>query len=200
VANHRSYFDVAALGLTAAKRARPLRFLGKKEVFDAPVVGPLARALGGIRVERGSGSDEPLREAARALEGGQLVAVLPQGTIPRGRAFFDPVLKGRTGAARLAAMTGAPVIPVGVWGTEHVWPRSARLPRVTSVFNPPTVRVRVGLPVTLDLGDAQVDTEAIMDAIVALLPPEARRAVEPTTEEVARAMPPGATAGAASSA
>src|SRR5205807_5579608 len=49
VSNHRSYFDVAALGLAAARRGRPLRFLGKKEVFDAPVVGALARAMGGIR-------------------------------------------------------------------------------------------------------------------------------------------------------
>ena len=73
VANHRSYFDVAALGLTAARRGRPLRFLGKKEVFDAPVVGQLARALGGIRVDRGSGSAEPLREAARKSPGPRYV-------------------------------------------------------------------------------------------------------------------------------
>ena len=57
-----------------------------------------------------------------------MVALMPQGTIPRGPAFFDPELKGRWGAARLAAMTGAPVIPVGLWGTEKVWPRNARLP------------------------------------------------------------------------
>jgi len=198
VSNHRSYFDVAALGLTAARRGRPLRFLGKKEVFDAPVVGALARALGGIRVDRGSGSDEPLREAARALDAGQLVAVLPQGTIPRGPAFFDPVLRGRTGAARLAAMTGVAVVPVGVWGTEQVWPRSARLPRVTNVVHPPAVRVRVGHPVHLDLADAVADTETIMAAIVDLLPPEARRVGQPTADEVARTLPPGARLDAAS--
>ena len=106
-----------------------MRFLGKKEVFDAPVVGQLARALGGIRVDRGTGSDEPLAEAAAALAGGELVAIMPQGTIPRGRAFFEPELKGRWGAARLAAMTKAPVIPIGLWGTEKVWPRSERMPR-----------------------------------------------------------------------
>ena len=53
-----------AMALALAKRGRPVRFLGKKEVFDAPVVGQLARAMGGIRVERGTGSDEPLAEAA----------------------------------------------------------------------------------------------------------------------------------------
>ena len=105
---------------------RTVRFLGKKEVFDAPVVGQIASAMGGIRVERGTGSDEPLKAAADALAAGDMVAIMPQGTIPRGIAFFDPVLKGRWGAARLAAMTGAPVIPIGLWGTEKVWPRNAR--------------------------------------------------------------------------
>ena len=135
-----------AMGLALAKRGRPVRFLGKKEVFDAPIVGQLARAMGGIRVERGTGSDEPLAEAALALEAGELVAMMPEGTIPRGKAFFDPVLKGRWGAARLAAMTGAPVIPVGLWGTEKVWPRSERLPNVLALRNPPTVTIRIGTP------------------------------------------------------
>ena len=80
-----------------------MRFLGKKEVFDAPIVGDLATAMGGIRVDRGTGSDEPLQAAADALAAGELVAIMPQGTIPRGPAFFDPELKGRWGAARLAA-------------------------------------------------------------------------------------------------
>ena len=65
VGNHRSYFDPLAVGYVAAQVGRPLRFLGKKEVFDAPVVGQLATALGGIRVERGTGSDEPLRPRPR---------------------------------------------------------------------------------------------------------------------------------------
>lgn len=60
VGNHRSYFDPIAVGHLLARRGRPARFLGKKEVFDAPVVGDVARAMGGIRVERGTGSDEPL--------------------------------------------------------------------------------------------------------------------------------------------
>jgi putative phosphoserine phosphatase/1-acylglycerol-3-phosphate O-acyltransferase len=190
VANHRSYFDTAAIGLTVMKSGRPLRFLGKKEVFDAPVVGQLARALGGIRVDRGSGSDEPLRAAAEALEAGDMVALMPQGTIPRGESFFEPTLKGRPGAARLAAMTKAPVIPIGLWGTEKVWPRRARLPNVTNVTSPPTVRTRVGAPVALTYDDVAADTDRIMAAITSLLPKEARKRHKPTAEEIARAMPP----------
>ena len=192
VANHRSYFDTAAVGLTVLQAGRAPRFLGKKEVFDAPVIGTLARAMGGIRVDRGTGSGEPLREAARALGAGELVILMPQGTIPRGRAFFEPTLVGKKGAARLAAMTKAPVVPIGLWGTEQVWPRSAKVPNVTNVLHPPTVRVRVGEPLAgLRYEDAAADTETIMAAIAALLPEESRVAREPTDEEIARATPSG---------
>ena len=189
--NHRSYFDPMAMGLALARRGRPVRFLGKKEVFDVPVVGLLAKAFGGIRVDRGTGSDEPLLAAADALRGGQLVAIMPQGTIPRGEALFDPMLKGRWGAARLAQMAGAPVIPVGLWGTERVWPRSSRLPNVLNVTNPPLVTVRVGEPVKLVGRSLDADTKRIMAAIVDLLPPEAREKRTPTAEELARSYPSG---------
>ncbi len=188
--NHRSYFDVAALALVAREIGRPVRFLGKKEIFDAPVVGMIARAIGGIAVDRGSGSGRPLRAAESALKAGEVVIVLPQGTIPRGYDFFDPELHGKTGTARLAASTGATVVPVGLWGTEKVWPRSARVPDFTLVRNPPKVTVRVGRPVPLSLTDAKADTSTIMEAIGALLPPESRVRHEPTPEELARSKPP----------
>jgi putative phosphoserine phosphatase/1-acylglycerol-3-phosphate O-acyltransferase len=190
-ANHRSYFDVVALAIVAARLGRPVRFLAKREIFDAPVVGQIARALGGISVDRGSGSDQPLRDAQRALEAGELLVILPQGTIPRGEAFFDPVLRAKTGTARLAAMTGVPVIPIGLWGTERVWPRSARVPTMTTLAHPPMIRVRVGAPVRLGLTDAVADSTAVMDAIRALLPDEASLRAEPTEEEIARTLPPG---------
>lgn len=191
VGNHRSYFDVAAIGMAIARTERTVRFLGKKEVFDAPVIGQLAAALGGIRVDRGTGSDEPLQAAAEALASGDLVALMPQGTIPRGEAFFEPVLKGRWGAARLAALAKVPVIPIGVWGTEKVWPRSARLPNVLNVVAPPTVTVAVGEPLVLSYADTEADTASIMQAIMDLLPAESRERREPTAEELALALPPG---------
>jgi putative phosphoserine phosphatase/1-acylglycerol-3-phosphate O-acyltransferase len=189
--NHRSYFDPLVMGMTLSKKGRPVRFLGKKEVFDAPVIGNLAKAMGGIRVDRGTGSDEPLEAAADALSAGQLVALMPEGTIPRGPAFFDPELKGRWGAARLAAQTRVPVIPVGLWGTEKVWPRNARLPDVLNITDPPEIRVKVGPAVDLGYEDADADTKAIMAAIVDLLPAEARTYHEPTGEELAKTYPAG---------
>ena len=191
VANHRSYFDSAAMSMAIARSGRTVRFLGKKEVFDAPVIGPLATAFGGIRVDRGTGSDEPLQAAADALTGGEVVAIMPQGTIPRGPAFFEPELKGRWGAARLAQLTMAPVIPIGIWGTERVWPRSSRLPNVLNVSDPPLVTVRVGAPVELKHRSLDADTKRIMSAIKDLLPDEAHLQRDPTAEELARTYPPG---------
>jgi len=192
VGNHRSYFDPVAIAMAIASTQRTVRFLGKKEVFDAPVVGQIAAAMGGIRVDRGTGSDGPLRAASEALGRGDLVALMPQGTIPRGKAFYEPKLKGRWGAARLAAMTGAPVVPIGLWGTEKVWPRSARVPNVLNVLAPPLVTVTVGKPVKLELADPEVDTKKIMKAIMKLLPDESRVKRTPTADEIALAMPPGA--------
>jgi putative phosphoserine phosphatase/1-acylglycerol-3-phosphate O-acyltransferase len=193
VANHRSYFDPLALGFAFARRGRPVRFLGKREVFDAPVVGQIVRAMGGIRVDRQSGAAESLVDAAKALAAGELLAILPQGTIPRGPAFFRPELEGRWGAARLAALSEVPVVPFGLWGTEKVWPRSERLPRMWNVLRPPTVTVRAGPPVGLKYKSPKADTRRIMKAISALLPPEAWESYDPTPEELARTYPPGST-------
>lgn len=191
VGNHRSYFDPLAIGFLMARVGRPIRFLGKKEVFDAPIVGEVVSALGGIRVERGSGSDEPLEAAESALAAGELVVLMPQGTIPRGPAFFDPVLKGRWGAARLAEASGAPVIPIGLWGTEKVWPRSSTLPNLMSFLDPPRVQVRAGAP--LDLGTGHLDdrTERLMAGISALLPPEASEIWTPSYDDLALTYPHG---------
>jgi len=189
VFNHRSYFDPTVMGVIS-KAGRNVRGLGKKEVFDAPLIGRLMKAAGGIRVDRGTGSDEPLDAAIEAVDGGDILMMAPQGTIPRGPAFFDPVLKGRWGAARIAAATKAPVIPVGLWGTEKVWPRSARVPRF-SLSDRPAVNATVGPPVNLKYKSADADTKRIMKALSALLPPEAREEYTPTPEELAQTYPPG---------
>ncbi len=145
---------------------------------------------GGIRVDRGTGSDEPLEHAIRALQAGEAVALAPQGTIPRGPDFFEPVLRGRWGAARLAQATGAAVYPIGLWGTEVVWRRNRRLPRV-DLDGRPTIRVRVGDAVPLRHRSLDADTRKIMAALVDLLPPEAKVRRTPTADELAATYPPG---------
>jgi putative phosphoserine phosphatase/1-acylglycerol-3-phosphate O-acyltransferase len=83
------------------------------------------------------------------------------------------------------------VVPVGLWGTEKVWPRSARVPNVLNVLDPPLVTVRVGEQVPLKHVDPDADTKKMMKAIMALLPPESRVKRTPTAEELAAALPPG---------
>jgi putative phosphoserine phosphatase/1-acylglycerol-3-phosphate O-acyltransferase len=190
VFNHRSYYDASAIALLISKAGRNVRGLGKKEVFDVPLIGRVLQGSGGIRVDRGTGSDEPLEAAIEALRGGELLMLAPEGTIPRGPAFFDPELKGRWGAARLAAATHAPVIPVGLWGTEHVWPRSSRTPKF-SLIDRPLVTAKVGPAVKLKYASPDADTKRIMKAISAQLPPEAREKRTPTPEELARTYPAG---------
>ena len=190
-ANHRSYFDASAYTLAVFEAGRNPRSLAKKELFDAPVVGQFMRVTGAICVDRKGSPRAAFQAAEEALRNGEVVIVTPQGTIPRGEQFFDPVLKGKSGAARLAAATGAPVIPMGVWGTEHVWPRSSRLPNVTNVLHPPEVRIRVGPPVSgLGGTDFNRDTEIVMKAIADLLPAGARRRRTRSAEDLARTLPP----------
>ena len=101
--------------------------------------------------------------------------ILPQGTIPRGPAFFDPELKGRWGAARWRRRRTVPVIPIGLWGTERCGPGPERLPRVWNVTSPPTSRSGSASRSSSSYRSAQADTRRIMAAIVDLLPPgEAR--------------------------
>jgi len=188
--NHRSYFDAFAMNLLLAKVGRPCRFLGKKEMFDTPLVGPLLQSMGGILVDRGTGSNTPLLRAEEALRAGELVAIAPQGTIPRGLDFFDPVLKGRPGAAQLAIDSKAPVIPIGLWGTEKVWPRSSSRPKA-DLLHRPTISMTAGPAVELKRRSANADTKRIMTALTELLPPEAQKKHKPTEAELARTYPKG---------
>ncbi|MCA1831094.1 MAG: HAD-IB family hydrolase, partial [Actinobacteria bacterium] len=106
-ANHRSYLDPVVLAMVASRRGRKLRFLAKKEMFEAPLVGQAMRALGQIRVDRGSGDSSPLEQAVDALGRGEAIGIFPEGTIPKGGETLEP----RTGVARLAVESGATVVP-----------------------------------------------------------------------------------------
>lgn len=189
--NHRSYLDPLIVGFAGSKAGRPVRFLAKKEVTDAPIVGQITKSLGAIRVDRGGDTESSMVEAARALRAGELVAVFPQGTIPRGEAFFDPELKGRYGAVRLALESGAPLIPIGVWGTEKAWPRNRSVPYILNLANPPTVSVVVGEPYHPSSTDLDEATAELMEAISLLLPEEARVEYTPTADELAATFPAG---------
>lgn len=194
VGNHRSYFDVAAMVVAMGRTGRTARFLGKKELFDVPGLGSFFRAGGGISVDRRQedpDSPDAFASAVRSLAGGEMLAMMPEGTIPRGIHFFEPGMSGFPGAARLAHLTKVPVIPFAITGTEKVWPRSSRLPRMTNLLNPPEVTVRFGEPVDLKYRSVPKDMARIFDAITDLLPEEVRNPPRPTLAELALTYPDG---------
>ena len=84
------------------------------------------------------------------------------------------------------------MVPIGLWGTDDVWPRSSSLPTMTTLVHPVRVTVAVGSPLSDLDGDPEVVTQAIMDAIAALLPEASRMVAEPTAEQLARTYPSGA--------
>jgi 1-acyl-sn-glycerol-3-phosphate acyltransferase len=136
VANHDSLSDPFFLG---AAIDRPLRFLAKSELWSNRFVGRLLDALGGIPVERRRGDVGAVAAAARALDGGGVVAIFPQGTV-----VGEADRPWQRGAARLALTTGAPLVPVAIVGAIDVLRPGTRLPRRARV------RVVVGEPIVVE--------------------------------------------------
>jgi 1-acyl-sn-glycerol-3-phosphate acyltransferase len=138
VANHLGLLDPVAV---AALVRRRVHILAKAEIFEWPVLGGIARGCGIVPVRRGASDREALRSMVDLLRAGECVLVMPEGTYPK--APLPPaMLRAKTGAAFLAAHTGAPVLPVGVTGTELVWvPRRGwhfgQRPRVTITYGEP---------------------------------------------------------------
>jgi 1-acyl-sn-glycerol-3-phosphate acyltransferase len=173
VTNHISHFDPLVIGLFIWECRRIPRLLGKASVFKLPVVGRILAGAGQIPVYRDSAeAADAFRAAVAAVEQGECVGVYPEGTITR-----DPDLwpmTGKTGAARIALMTGCPVIPVANWGAHEVIPPYRHtfrlLPRKTlrvAAGRPVDLSSFEGQPITADL--LQQATTVIMNAVAAEL-------------------------------
>lgn len=136
--NHVSYLDELFSGYAALQRGRRIRFVAKKELFDARLLGMVMRRLGQIPVDRSGRPEEAVRAAVECLHRGELVGMFPEGTISRS---FVP-LPGKTGAVRMAMAAGVPLIPGAVWGgqrciTKGHKPQLIRHLVVTCDFGPP---------------------------------------------------------------
>jgi 1-acyl-sn-glycerol-3-phosphate acyltransferase len=115
--NHVSYLDPLTLAWVADRRGRRVRFLAKAELFGKPALGWLLRGAHQIPVMRGSADAAgALGAAVDALHRGECVAVFPEGTISLD---LEP-MRGKSGTARLAQEAGAPIVPVGLWGTHRM--------------------------------------------------------------------------------
>jgi 1-acyl-sn-glycerol-3-phosphate acyltransferase len=171
--NHLSYADWAADGLFIHACGRYPEFTIKASVFEVKGIGPFLRRIGQLPVHRGhSDAADVLTQAGKRLAAGAAVVFYPEGTATHDPGLWPMVAK--TGAARLALSTGAPVIPMAHWGTYQVLPYGARKPRL---FPRKTVRTVAGPPVDLSRWAGQQDsatavhaaTEAIMTEVTALL-------------------------------
>lgn len=136
--NHPSYLDPL---LVAVPVQRPIRFMAWDALFRVPVLGAIIRAFGAFPVDLRKGKGEAAyREALNVLGSGSALGIFPEG----GRSESGPMGELKTGTARLAVETGAPIVPVTIGGVTRVWPKWKLLPR------PAKILVRFHPPILLD--------------------------------------------------
>lgn len=170
-ANHASNLDPVVLASSVMpKLGRRFQWLGKRELFDWPVVGWMARNGGVHAVDRATADVEAYRLAKRILDEGHALFVFPEGTRSRDGALQP----ARDGAAVLALRTGAPIVPIAIAGSYERWPRGQKIPhpggRVTVRVGSP-FRLADELPAGLDRKAATpIATDLIMRRIAELLP------------------------------
>ena len=129
--NHRSFLDPF---LIACLLPRPVYFVAKRELFGIAPIAWILGALGAFPIDRGRSDEEAMATAREILERGDVVVIFPEGT----RVRPGPLGTPRRGVGRLALQTGAPVVPVAVFGTEDV--------RKGVVFRPRRVALSCGEP------------------------------------------------------
>jgi 1-acyl-sn-glycerol-3-phosphate acyltransferase len=143
--NHLSYADWAAMALFSYRAGHYPVFTIKSPVFDVKIIGPLLRKLGQLPVFRGrADSALVLKDAEQRIGRGACVIFYPEGTASRDPDQWPMV--ARTGVARLALDTGAPVIPVACWGAQVILPYGDKRPKI---FPRKTVHIVAGPPVDL---------------------------------------------------
>jgi 1-acyl-sn-glycerol-3-phosphate acyltransferase len=171
--NHLSYADWPAMALFAYESGHYPVFTIKSPVFDVKIIGPLMRKLGQLPVYRGRADAAlVLKDAEQRIARGACVIFYPEGTASRDPGHWPMV--ARTGVARLALSTGAPVIPVACWGAQVILPYGDKRPRL---FPRQTVKIAAGPPVDLSAFTGQPltaetlrgATNAIMADITRLL-------------------------------
>jgi 1-acyl-sn-glycerol-3-phosphate acyltransferase len=164
--NHTMGPDYVVLGLVSP---RQINFLAKSEIFDTHVVlCKLMSNIGGIPVERGKRDMAAFQNAVDVLKAGNILGMFPEGT----RSRTGQLQSGKSGTVRIAIAAGAPVVPAVVLNSEAMIPGLRQWPK-------PIVTVRFGMPIRYDGAvdnpkNVAEQTDAMMRAIAALLPPEGR--------------------------
>jgi 1-acyl-sn-glycerol-3-phosphate acyltransferase len=165
--NHVGYLDFTFVGFSALPIKRLVRFMAKESVFRHKVSGPLMRGMKHIPVDRKAGSAS-YAAAVKALQDGELVGVFPEATISRSfelKAF-------KTGAARMAAEAGVPLIPVIVWGSQRIMTKG----RPRDLKRGKAISIAVGEPMKAtgdpeaDMAELKTRMQVMLDEVQASYP------------------------------
>lgn len=154
--NHVSYFDPLAHAYFVEKAKRRPRFLTKSELYKNPILRTFLERTDMIRVTRGSGDRAPVEEAIEALRKGRVIVVYPEATVTR-NADFSP-MQAKTGIARLTLASRVPVLPVAIWGSQHVWQRDGSR---SLRFGRP-IWVKAGTPLDFSEYDDRADDPEVL--------------------------------------
>ena len=161
--NHNSHVDPFAYAHYQYNTGRVPRFLAKAGLFRSGFVGLMMRGTGQIPVYRETtDAATAFRAAVTAIHKGECVAFYPEGTLTR-----DPELwpmQGKTGAARVALLTKAPVIPVAQWGANDAMPPYAKEKKL-QLLPRKTLRVKAGPPVDLSAFYDREPTAEVLRAV-----------------------------------
>ncbi|HEY7349214.1 MAG TPA: lysophospholipid acyltransferase family protein [Ktedonobacterales bacterium] len=166
VSNHLNWTDIPMIGLRVKRRTH---FMAKSELFQKAPLKWLVIGLGAFPVRRGEADRQAIKQADDVLKAGQVLVIFPEGTRSRSRKMKE----GLAGVALIAMRSGAPIVPVGIYGSERfkpwrIWPW--RTP----------ITLTYGEPFTLSREDRRGHTDlqgqlnVIMRQIAALLPPQYR--------------------------
>jgi 1-acyl-sn-glycerol-3-phosphate acyltransferase len=161
VVNHISEVDPLIVAHLVWDHGRIPRYLAKAGLFKNKFLGFFLRSAGQIPVERASKNAVGAFDAAVAgVKDGKCLVVYPEGTITRDPDLWPMV--GKSGAARIALETGAPVIPVGQWGAQTLLAPYAKKP---DLFPRKLITMKIGDPVDLsDLAGQERSTAAVNEA------------------------------------
>lgn len=179
--NHTGYMDFTYAGLAARPAGRLVRFMAKEQVFHHRISGPLMRGMHHIPVDREAGAAS-YRAAVQALKAGEIVGVFPEATISRS---FE-LKEFKSGAVRMAAAAGVPLLPVAIWGSQRVWTKGhpKRLGRTKT-----PIIINLGTPIPVSRKDDPQEVLAVLRKAMTELLHAAQDAYPPLTGEDLKFLP-----------